>query len=736
MVRVKRIAALAVCSLMAIQLSACSNMQEISEYRMPEAMETVATGLVAQNDAYLLKWNDEQKCVLLEDKTSGHIWSTVPYEYFLQDKSNVNLNSPLFIEYYSPFDGSLQTSKAYPDCIQEDALSVTTIDNGLKLEFHFQNAEITIPLYITLRDDSLVASIPLSEIYETGATRLVSVSMLPYFCSTPNANDKDSYLMIPVGSGALMYTDEEIQSNSRSFSGKVYGSDRTAVVLDNFADEQRILLPVYGVKSREYALFSIIEGGAGSARIDAEAGNSRNGHSAVYSTFQVRGYDIVEAARNKYSDELIYTKHFDPNIVYSVAYYPLEGSDASYVGMSRCYQRYMQNAQSLIKSDEPQQPYLIELLGGSMAKHFTLGVPYQALQATTTFAQAKTILEDITSATGQLPSVVLSGFGKTGLTPGQVAGGYTFASALGGKKGHATLEEYCRQAGIPLSTDFDLVRYRSSGNGYFQLFDTAKTASMQPATYYPLKTNVRTQDKGLMKIRLLKRGRLEKAVDKLMRFAKGRVSGISLSTLGSLAYSDYTDEQYYMKGSLSRQIAPIMKTVRTEGHKLYLSEANDYAAGMADVLYHVPLQNGGYVTLDETIPFYEMVFGEYAALYSEAINLSPDLNSMLLRSVEAGVSPSFTLCAMYDGKLADAAESDYYGELFSSVKKDIVALLAKTAPYFEKVGGQWIVDHQIIDENVAKTTFSGGTVVWTNHGKQTVIIDGVPLEAGTFRYTE
>lgn len=729
----KRIAVLSLSLMMAIQLSSCNKIQEIKEYQMPEAMGEVATGLVAENDHYILKWDNDNKCVLLENKSSGFIWSTIPYDFYLQEKSNINLNSPVFIEYYSPFDGSLQTSKAYPDCIQEDTFSVTAVENGLKMEFHFQSAEITVPLYITLREDSLQASIPLSEVYESGKTRLVSVSMLPYFCSAPNSREKSSYLLIPAGSGALMYTDEDIQSNSRSFTGKVYGPDRAAIVLDNFTDEQRILLPVYGVKNRDNALFSIIESGAGSARINAEAGNSRNGYSAAYSTFQVRGYDIVEVARNKYSDELIYTQNYNPRTVYSVGYYPLEGNDANYTGMSRCYQKYLKKTGILSKSDETQKPYLIQFLGGILTKHFTLGVPYHALQPTTTFKQAQQILDEITAETGQYPAVVLNGFGKSGLTPGKVAGGYTFASSLGGKKGHEALENYCKQAGILLATDYDLVRFSSSGNGFYKLSDTSKTASMQPATYYPLKINVRIPDEGSKEIRLLKRGKLDKAVDKLVKATKG-VSGISLSTLGNMAYSDYSDFNYYTMGSLPEQIVPYLNSIRTEGHRLYMNEANDYAAGAADGIYNVPLQNGGYVNLDETIPFYQMVFGEYSALYSCAINLSPDANRMILRAIEAGVSPSFSLYANHDDKLANS--SGFYGTLYSGVKQEIVSLISETAPYFEKVGKQWIVDHQILGGNVTRTNFSGGTVVLVNHGTDAAVIDGITLEPGTYWVSE
>ncbi|MFQ8951567.1 MAG: hypothetical protein ACLR56_00135 [Oscillospiraceae bacterium] len=44
----------------------------------------------------------ERSVLLLKNNESGHIWSTVPYDYYLSGGTSVNLNSPLFIEYYTP----------------------------------------------------------------------------------------------------------------------------------------------------------------------------------------------------------------------------------------------------------------------------------------------------------------------------------------------------------------------------------------------------------------------------------------------------------------------------------------------------------------------------------------------------------------------------------------------------------------------------------------------------------
>ena len=257
---------------------------------------------------------------------------------------------------------------------------------------------------------------------------------------------------------------------------------------------------------------------------------------------------------------------------------------------------------------------------------------------------------------------------------------------------------------------------------------------MQPVVRYPLYINTRTQNDTLGKIRLLKRSKLEKAVNTLLTFSEKGISGISLSTVGSIAYSDYSEYGYYTKGSLAQQITPLLQSIREGGHMLSVYAGNDYAAVAADSIAEVPLDNGGYITLDETIPFYQMVFGEYSALYSTAVNISTDAQATILRALETGVSPSFTLYAAYDEALADAGNIPYYGALFDHVHQDMAALLKETAGCFEHLGEQWIVDHDISANGVTKTTFSGGSVVWVNYGSQAVQMDGETLGAGDYRY--
>ena len=100
--------------------------------------------------------------------------------------------------------------------------------------------------------------------------------------------------------------------------------------MDNPGREEPIRLPVFGVKSGSNALFAIIERGDGAARVNALAGNPRNGYSTVYATFYVRGYNNAEWDTRKeiqgsvlYKDVVLLSEKWPEDKEFAVGYYPL-----------------------------------------------------------------------------------------------------------------------------------------------------------------------------------------------------------------------------------------------------------------------------------------------------------------------------------------------------------------------------------------------------------------------------
>lgn len=733
-----RIAA-AVWMLVCSMLVSCSK-QTIGQYVIPETMEQVSAGNVAQNSRFAMDWDDTAGCVMFRDLSTGHVWSTIPYEFYKSGDFNIDLLSALQIEYYNPENAAVELAYSF-DCVDYGQASSQASGNSLRITYYFKEQEITVTVGFTLKEDSFEVSLNSNDIVESGLTRLISVSLTPYLCSAQNVDDKTSYLFVPAGSGALMYTANDAAGNGRSYSGEVYGKDLSRFIMDHPGEEEPVRLPVFGCREKDYALCGIITSSEGAANIKAVAGNRRDNYSAIYASFYVRNFANIEwnsgshNGMDMYQDAILFDDDLQKDQVFSVRYYPLYGEDAGYAGMAECYRNYLTGKGLLKDSGREQEYYNLTLIGGSQKKEFIAGIPYKRLVPLTTFDQAKAIVSELVSITGWSPQVVLRGFGQSGEDIGKIGGGFSFGGSLGSAGSQKALEQYCRDNGIPIFTDFDLLRFTSSGVGFSLIYDTAFATNTEKVSYLPLKRNIRVDDTSKSPVYLLKRAKLEKAISKLVKFSKNRISGISLSTFGSLAYSDSQDIEYTLKGRWDNQFRKALDDIRAAGHAVVVRAANDYAAGLADGVYDAPLQNGDYSGFDETVPFYEMVYRGFVPLYSAAVNLAIDSESMLLRAVEAGVSPSFTLCGSLDISLADSSESFYYGTAYDSNKELVKQAVSRVSNYLDKIRGARITFHAIIKNGLTKTVFDNGVTVIVNHTDSDMALEnGQIIKARSFVY--
>ena len=174
---------------------------ETEDYVIPAEKPSAGSGVVAQNTAYQLEWDDQQHCALLRDRATDYVWSTTPYGAYREGSGSVALNSALTIEYYDLTDLSVQSDKSYI-AVEEGNSATETVENGVRITYYFPQAEITVPLTLTLEETGLRATVKAADIVESGKTRLMSVSLLPYLCSAQKTTDRSAYLMIPTGSGA------------------------------------------------------------------------------------------------------------------------------------------------------------------------------------------------------------------------------------------------------------------------------------------------------------------------------------------------------------------------------------------------------------------------------------------------------------------------------------------------------------------------------------------------------
>lgn len=698
-----------------------------------ETWEAPVDRVAAENDRFRLEWDETAACVLLTEKATGTVWSTVPYEAYRDGTADTRLSSPLRVSYVNRVTRLSDFTDGYDGAVLGGRIFSRSVENGVEVAYAFDGVELCVPVTYTLREDSLAMSVDFTRVAE-GDNQLLSVSLAPYLCAAANAGD-GNYLFVPAGSGALMYTAENADGE-RTYGGDVYGTDGARIVPEQLTEEEPIRLPVFGAKDGGRALLGIVESGAASARIEAEAGAS-TGYSHVYVELYARSYDIYDTQISwDYQDTVRVADAVTPGTM-TVGFYPLSGEEAGYMGMARRYRQY------LLADTEPTEertaalPYALYVSGGAQTRSLFVGVPYRSLTPLTTFAQAEEIVAELHTLTGAAGVTQLRGFGKTGLDPGAVGGGFGFAGALGGDRQRLALEESSRALGGLLFTDFDVVNFRSGGSGYHPLLHAAKSASLHKVEKQWINKALRSYDTDQPSWYLLQRSKLSGAIDRLIRTAqKKQISGVSLSTLSSVAYSDYTTAAYAGRAGTETETAAQLSRIRESGILTAAAAANGYAAAAADVLLEVPLDDGQYDGLDVSIPFYALVFKGVKPLYSTAVNTAAEPAEALMLAVQSGVCPAFSLVGEYTTEMAYTPHiglnrSDYAGN-----KAWVAEAVNATKQYYAAIAGATVSDYTRGSDGLSRTVFSNGVTVYANHGEEPLESPAGTLQAYGFAITE
>ena len=694
--------------------------------------ESLSSGTVAENDIYELIWDDEKKCVLAHEKGTDNYWSNIPYEHYkLEDPSgvgHVRMSSAFYLEYIT--DRKLNIAYSYVAAYMNGNIIAEEIENGVRVTYYMSELEISVPLEYRIEDEEIKVSLDVKNIREN-ENLVYSVSVSPFMCSAKN-NEKDAYLFVPSGSGALMYVDDAGR-NTRTFSAEVYGTDYATTIKEKTSNKENITMPVYGSKYKDTAVCAVITKGAEIARIDAEVGNVEYGYSSVYSTFLVRGVNtlyIIDNQKNV-NQILVSTDGFADIEKAEITFTPLKGENANYVGMASVYKNYLRGEYKLSgkESDKDYNDLYLQILGGTEISSEFLGFATRELEVATTFEEAKDIVSDIVGKTGAKPTVQLKGYGHKGLDTDKIAGGLKFAGDFGKFK---TFNGWCEENGINLYSDFDTIKYRSSGLGISKYSDSAKTVNKVNAKHTQISienynsANVYNQF-------MLNRNKVPEIIEKVIKFSeKKNLGGISLETLGNMAYSDFSNPKGYNKLGYSDIITNAAKNMHKKGIKVMTSNAFDFAAANSDCVISSVTKSSEYDGFDKDIPFYQIAFKGLIPVAVSPINTAISPDAQFLKAIETGSSLSFSLCDEWNTDLTASVYSDFQFCVYDIWKDRIAEMYNSARDYIASVKDAEIKEHTYINENLVKTVFSNGVTVYVNYSDADIKAEGVTVPANSF----
>ncbi len=691
-----------------------SKMQVSSSY---DGSETVC-----ENGTWKLLWNSEKSQVSFFEKSTGNIWSPMPAgtevteydEDGMPMKNNPIVESAVVLTYYDPQNIAEKEVTSRAELNDGGEVYIQEIDNGLRVIYDFSSVEIMVPVEYKIEDDRFTVSVNTKHIADNGKNYITTVSLAPFMCSVKN-DTADSWLFMPDGSGTLLAVNS-LDTVGNYGEKPVYGEDLTEQKYNYLSKTEQVDMPVFGMKTGNKAIFGVIEKGAEQALLCWNVGSVNTHYSAVYPKFKIRGYTTVESPKGfaSYLDakELKYFSKQPTQNKISVAYYSLSGDKAGIGGMAEVYREYLVENGGLSEKSTTEKS-AFKFVGAVIQPDFFLGIPTTKIFPLTTIKEAAEITDELSDNLNGDFYIDLVGFGKSGLDVGKLAGGYSVAGELGGKKGLKQLSSKLKKNGIEWFMDFDLISFAKSGNG-FSTGKSARFANQQNAWY----TNFNAVTRNAINNRyyMLARNDLGKAVQLLEKKAKAmEISGISLDSLSHTVYSDYTNYNTEISGNMPSEVTKLFNSVKKNKFGLLSTAANDYAALSSDRIIDAPLYSSDYDVAFADVPFYQLVFKGYIPMNSISLNLCADKTDALLCCIESGVNPSYTLFRNYDNELITSEHSFIFGSEYTGIKDEILNTLNATNDYFESIAGAKVSDYKLLENGVRVTKFENGVTVAVNY---------------------
>ncbi len=694
--------------------------------------------LAASNDNYELLVNTQTGIFAFRTKDGKHIWWSNPYnaddDPVANNSKKEDLKSSLVINAVKVTDteSPSTTVRSYKDSVNaivetaddiRPGLTVTMVENGFRAEYTFPNEGITIPYYITLKDDYIEASIAVDEIYEVelsgdviseSSRSIVDLNLLQDLGAA--YSDEEGYIITPDGSGAVINFNNG-KSKSNEYTQRIYGRDLAKSQDMAPKKTEQAYLPIMGIVKKDNALLEVVtEGAAYATARAAVAGQKSTSYNSAWFNFTLRSTDTYfmggqnASALNAYQEKII------PESRLTVRYYPIVKDDVSFVDVAKRYQQYLVEEKGLTRVENEEAPLYLDIYGGTVKEQSIVGLPVKLETPATTYEEAKKILQELNTLGVDKMIVSYEDFNAAGITS-RISNSVDYSGTLGGKNKWKELRSYCDASGVMLVPSFDLMEYERSGNGYTKTGASAIAVTKAYATQSVYELAFGTPHDTRSSWYILSPAFYERVYGEVVSSCQREgMSAISVADGTNKLYSDFTSNA---SRSTSRQQAVnnLIKgyeMINQSGMTFVSAAANDYALPYVDYLKDVPLYSSNFDVYDYDIPFYEIVIHGYIPYTTKAKNASSSADEMFVYSVATGTPLHYEVMYEDPNEFTDCSYDELFYTYYKGWLQDISAEYKFMQQYVLPLTDETIEDFKILNENVYQTTFSDGTVVEAN----------------------
>ena len=600
-------------------------------------------------------------------------------------------------------------------------------DQALVMNVNRNNGPVfNVSMVYRLEGRDLVVEIPYEDIRYKANFPITYVSPLPMFGSA--GTEEEGYLFIPEGGGALIRYNNGKLSQSPYYAnlyGWDYGVQRKEVV-----SETENAFPVFGATHEDGAFICIMEGASSYAGVNADIAGRYNSYNTVYAKYNVLHAEQYNVSNKTAQLVYIYEKQIPKDTIRQRYRFI---NSTSYVDLANAYGAYLRDTVPELAQSEAsaEVPVNVELIGAINKNVVKFGLPVDSVVATTTFDQARKILDELSDQEIRNLNIRMTGWSNGGIRQ-KVLTRVNTLGELGGDGALNQLVAEARNKDVSLFLDgISCFAYHSGLlDGFLPFSNAARYATREQVHLYPYSIVTYQTAEWMDDYYLVRPSYASQNASNLIQALKNRnVPGVAFRDLGNLLSADYYPKDLVTREQVKQMNIDTMKEAAAAGQKVSIKEGNDYAIPYADLITDMNLTGQAYAIVDERVPFYQIALHGMKDYTGEAINLSGDYQTMLLECAEYGAGLNFTFMAENTRVLQDSVYSCYTSSGYTFWKDQVIPMIQRYQAEMSGLNRQRITGHERLEEEVAKTTYADGTAVYVNYGSADYVADGVTVPA-------
>lgn len=687
---------------------------------------------VAESDTYNMYFYEPRLSIILENKETGAILESTLSDEKDDGTSNKTWNA--YMKSGIVIYAIVGTTNTYQvDLVScKNTMDVTYLENGFSAKIYFEEYQFGLTVEVTLEDDEVVVKVPDDSIIENKeGTYISNISLFP-FLGYSYLDEKDGYMLVPDGNGALIYLDNKEGRYTTGFSQMIYGSDKgfteadTQTYLwdkyDTVIDTNQVIAPVFGLAHTEDKLgyIAIVESGEKRASVEAHPNGVMVNYNRCFAKFMLR--DIYIQPLNQSNSGTVTNVEADrTHTDLQIRYCLLSGEDADYSGMAVTYRDYLLENGTVAEKDTAYNTRVDFL--GTDREEFLMGTKAVVMTTTDNIAE---MYGELQEAGVESLLTVYKGWQKGGLYNVPI-NKYKADSKLGGTSALTDLIKASAEKNYDIYLYNNALEINSDTNA--TTFDAVK------------KVNKRTLEEESYEqvYRLFYYLMPTKTETTLSKFAKSYtkkgVNNLAVAGISDTMFSYSSKGSFYTRFDTAENYANVLAAVDEETN-LILEQPFAYLWKNTDAFLDMPLGSSDYMYVDEEVPFLSMVLKGILPMYSDYVNFEANKTQFFLQMVESGVYPSFYLTYENSSALIYTNSSELYSTEYTTYKDTIIDYDTKLREVAASVEGAYIVDHEKMDNGVTKVTYDNGVAVYVNYTESNATVDGYEVEAMSYKVGE